>query len=94
MIEVGNSIEIKGEITATSTTGFTVTMSEAYIDSQWRAFTGTKTIDIATSDYGTSLTPQELALCKLLAEANKTSSTLTLDQQVIAQSIIAKLPTV
>ena len=94
MIEVGNSIEIKGSITATSTTGFTVTMSEAYVDSQWRAFTGTKTMDIATSDYGTLLTPQELSLCKLLADTNKTSSSLTLDQQVVAQSIIAKLTTV
>jgi len=91
MIEVGNSVEIKGAVATTGAGTLTVSMKEIFLDGQWRQFGTPKSLNILTTDYTTSLTDQELELCKLLAINNKTNSSLTPDQQVIANSIIAKL---
>jgi len=91
MITVNDSVEIKGTVTTTGTDSLTVTLNEVYLDSQWRKFSPVKTLTIATSDYDTELTPQELALVKKLSVAKGSAVSLTPDEQVIAASITAKL---
>ncbi len=91
MISVNDFVTLSGTVATTATGTFTVNIEEAYIDGQWRHFNPVKTMNIATVDYDTSLTAQELALVRLLALNNKASTTLTPDQQVIAASIVAKL---
>jgi hypothetical protein len=91
MISVNDTVNVNGTITAVGTDSITVSLEEIYLDSQWRKFGTAKALAVATSDYNTDLTDQELALVKVLAEANKTSTSLTEDQRVLAASIIAKL---
>jgi hypothetical protein len=90
-ITAGDTVNVNGTVTEVVTDSVTVSLEEIYLDSQWRKFETAKSLTVATSDYNTDLTDQELALVKVLAEANKTSTALSEDQRVLAASIIAKL---
>ena len=91
LIAVNNTIEISGTVTAVGTDNITLSLTEIYLDSQWRKFSPAKSLTVLTTDYDTNLTPQELKLVDKLAAAAQTSSSLTEDEKVIAASIAAKL---
>jgi hypothetical protein len=93
MINVGDTVELKGVVKTTGTGTFDVEITEINVEGKLQKFQPVKNMSIATADYlATDLTASELALVKKLATANKANAQLTEDERFAANSIAVKLP--
>lgn len=91
MVDVGNKIELSGQVVETDAGKFTVELREIFVDNEWKLIDPVKTVDFATTDYNESLTPQELAIVKQLADKYKEQQGICQREKVLLQSIASKL---
>lgn len=91
MVDVGNKIELSGQVVETDAGKFTVELREIFVDNEWKLIDPVKTAEFATTDYNESLTPQELAIVKQLADKYKEQQGICQREKVLLQSIASKL---
>ena len=91
MVDVGNKIELSGEVVTTDAGKFTVELREIYVDGEWKLIDPVKEIEFATTDYNDALTPQELDVVKRLAEKYKDQTGISQCEKVLLESIVSKL---
>lgn len=91
MVDVGNKIELSGQVVETDAGKFTVELREIFVDNEWKLIDPVKTVDFATTDYNESFTPQELAIVKQLADKYKEQQGICQREKVLLQSIASKL---
>lgn len=91
MIDVNSEVKLNGYVSEVSTGTFKISISEFFVDGEWRQFTEERVLDVSGSDYNNHLTTAELKF--LLDAARKVSSTsnLTLCDRAVVDSILKKL---
>lgn len=93
MINANDKVRLIGRVSEVGTGTFKASVEEIFVDGEWKKFSEAKVLDIDTSaDYSNdSLTAQELAFVKGLAEKQVGNNTLVQDDLMLAKSIFKKL---